>query len=307
MSDYLWDKSGPPDPEIERLERLLAPMRHRPPKKRSPLVPLLAAAVVLLAVLGLYRYTRRPLTPTGPSFAVARVEGDPRIESRVIKDHARLGVGWALETDHDDIARVDVAGIGHVRVLPSSLLRLVETRADRHRLSLERGSIHVSVNAPPRLFIVDTASAKAIDLGCEYVLTMTPDGNGTLDVRSGRVELEGKGHLSTIPAGAMCAMSKADGPGTPYFARAAERLRASLARVDAGDMGALDSVISATDPNDTLTLIHLLQRVPTESRAKVYARLAELSPPPPSAPRDDVLKLAPEAVGAWRTDLEAKW
>ena len=27
--DYLWDQSGPPDPEIVRLEETLAPFRHR--------------------------------------------------------------------------------------------------------------------------------------------------------------------------------------------------------------------------------------------------------------------------------------
>ena len=29
MSDYLFDKAGEADPEIERLERLLAPMAYR--------------------------------------------------------------------------------------------------------------------------------------------------------------------------------------------------------------------------------------------------------------------------------------
>ena len=27
--DYLWDRSGPPDAEIQRLERTLAPLRYR--------------------------------------------------------------------------------------------------------------------------------------------------------------------------------------------------------------------------------------------------------------------------------------
>ena len=27
--DYLWDRSGPPDPDVERLEQALAPLRYR--------------------------------------------------------------------------------------------------------------------------------------------------------------------------------------------------------------------------------------------------------------------------------------
>ncbi len=307
MSDYLWDKSGKPDPEIEQLERALSPLRYQKPRRPRRFIPLLAAAAMLLIAIAVHRYTRRPLTPSGPSFEVARIEGDPRIESRVIHDRARLGVGWALETDADDIARVEVAGIGHVRVLPQSLVRLVSTGPEQHRLSLEHGAIHVRVNAPPRLFVVDTAGGRAIDLGCEYVLTMSADGKGTLDVRSGRVELEGHGQKSTIPAGALCAMAKDRGPGVPYFARSAERLRPLLDQLEAGDLTAVDRVISATDPEDTLTLIHILERVPKEAREKVMARLAALSPPPPTAPPAEVLELAPSALQAWRTDLEAKW
>ena len=29
--DYLWDRSGPPDPDVARLEAALAPLRHRAP------------------------------------------------------------------------------------------------------------------------------------------------------------------------------------------------------------------------------------------------------------------------------------
>ncbi|MDT7779523.1 MAG: hypothetical protein QOC99_2035, partial [Acidobacteriota bacterium] len=30
MSDYLWDKSGEPEAEVERLEELLGSLRHTP-------------------------------------------------------------------------------------------------------------------------------------------------------------------------------------------------------------------------------------------------------------------------------------
>lgn len=60
--DYLWDKSGEPDPQIQELEELLAPLRYQPKPlelpdelpvvRRRNYAPLLAiAATVLIALL----------------------------------------------------------------------------------------------------------------------------------------------------------------------------------------------------------------------------------------------------------------
>lgn len=59
--DYLWDRSGTPDAEIERLERTLGRLRHKPgplvlpdlrPQRRPLLTGLAAAAGVALMLLG---------------------------------------------------------------------------------------------------------------------------------------------------------------------------------------------------------------------------------------------------------------
>jgi hypothetical protein len=60
--DYLWDKSGEPDPEIQRLEEILRPLGYQPkrfavpmnlaiPRKRRHFPLLAIAATVLLALL----------------------------------------------------------------------------------------------------------------------------------------------------------------------------------------------------------------------------------------------------------------
>src|SRR5262245_26790734 len=60
--DYLWDKSGEPDPQIQELEELLAPLRYQPKPlelpeelpvvRRRNYAPLLAiAATVLIALI----------------------------------------------------------------------------------------------------------------------------------------------------------------------------------------------------------------------------------------------------------------
>jgi len=55
--DYLWDKSGQPDPQIQELEQILAPLRYQPKSLKLPVVrrrnywPLAIAATVLIALL----------------------------------------------------------------------------------------------------------------------------------------------------------------------------------------------------------------------------------------------------------------
>jgi negative regulator of sigma E activity len=55
--DYLWDKSGEPDPHIQELEEILAPLRYQPKPLKMPIVrrrnylPLAIAATVLIALL----------------------------------------------------------------------------------------------------------------------------------------------------------------------------------------------------------------------------------------------------------------
>ena len=59
MSDqYLWDRSGPPDPEIERLEQVLAPLRYgKPlPVRKPPVLRWAAAAAVVAAALALSQF-----------------------------------------------------------------------------------------------------------------------------------------------------------------------------------------------------------------------------------------------------------
>jgi len=67
MSDYLWDKSGEPDREIEQLEEMLGRFRYRPQKLQLPVeAPALrprrnyrpafavAASLLLMALVGLW-------------------------------------------------------------------------------------------------------------------------------------------------------------------------------------------------------------------------------------------------------------
>ena len=75
-----------------------------------------------------------------------------------------------------------MGNIGEVEVDPNTRVRLVRARETEHRLRLARGTLHVTISAPPRYFVVDTPSAVATDLGCMYTLEVGPDGIGRLNV-----------------------------------------------------------------------------------------------------------------------------
>ncbi len=296
--DYLWDGSGEPDPAVERLERALSPLRSERPAPELPaaagrrpfggmLAALAAAAAFLLAVSGLWLTPRRP----GASWEVTRLERSPVGET--VAGVERLRAGEWLETGESSRARVKVGAIGQVDLEPRTRLRLVDAGAASHRLALARGVLHARIWAPPGRFFVDTPSAVAVDLGCEYTLGVDEAGAGLLRVSSGWVGFEHGGRESFVPRGAACATRPGNGPGTPYYEDASAELTRALAEVDFGPPAtradALRRVLAAARREDALSLWHLLARLDGAGRPAVYDHLAELVAPPDGVTREGVL------------------
>ena len=315
-NDYLWDGSGELDPEIVRLEHLLGELRHRgePPKlpaRRRSLrsatwkigALAAAAALVLIAGAGWYVWMARS------AWSVQTIQGTPSVgitpKTSNPKEDVKLRVGEWLVTDAVSRARVAVGNIGSVDVEPNTRVQLVEARGREHRMSLERGTIHARIWAPPKLFFVNTPSATAVDLGCEYTLAVDDVGAGLVRVLLGWVALEVQGRQALVPQGAMCATRPGVGPGTPRYADAPQGYADALNRLDFGAMddparaSALQTVVSTARPRDGLTLWHLLSRGTPDERAQVYDRLAALSPPPPGVTRAAVLAGDRRALDRW--------
>lgn len=285
MSDnYLWDRSGRPDSQVERLERLLAPLAHRgefrqPPKPAAPARWLAAAAAVLVIAAAAWQLGVRPAS-TRTSWAV--VGSATALHTGQV---LRTGSGQEISLRADDLGEIDLA--------PDSELRI----AGHQRLALPRGRIHVLIWAPPRRFVVDTPSARAIDLGCQYTLAVDPAGDGMLKVETGWVAFQFQGRESFIPEGAECRTSRRGGPGTPYFSDAPPALRAALEEFDrAGSRAALGRVLAQARPRDGLTLWHLLARVPEADRGAVFDRFAALVKLPPEVTRAGIQAREPRLL-----------
>jgi FecR-like protein len=322
---YLWDRSGPPDPEIERLERLLGGLGYRVsshPAKRTAArwvagAALAMAAGVLVWVLARPHGGPRPdarvpdRAETG-SWQVQVITGTPVCDGGPCA--GGLAPGAWLVTDAGASARVTIADIGYMDVEPDTRIRLKATGRSEHRLELQRGTISARVAAPPRLLIVETPSADAVDLGCAYRLTVVADGTSRLEVTSGWVALERPGRAAAfVPRGAVCDTHPGTGPGTPYQADAPAALVAALRRLDlaanrAQAAPALETVLAGARVADTLSLWHLLFTVDPGARGRIYDRMVALAPPLVRAPpRTAVLALDAEALAAWKDDLQATW
>src|SRR5262245_19306820 len=134
---YLWDGTGPPDPEVERLEKLLGRYRHsgEPPVLPAPARPVrrwLLAAALAAAAAGAVWIARA----VSGSWRIETIAGSPQIASRLSSGENRLRVGQTLETDAASRARLR-AGIGRIEIAPGSRLRLVSSRLTDERLALE--------------------------------------------------------------------------------------------------------------------------------------------------------------------------
>jgi len=221
----------------------------------------------------------------------------------------RMAAGEWVETGAGSRARIVVGDIGTVDVEPGTRVQLGEVRPTEYRLALARGTIRAQINAPPRLFIVDTPASTVVDLGCAYTVTVADDGASELRMTDGWAALEWRGRASLVPAGAICRTRPGVGPGIPYFEDAPASLKRAVDAFDFADGGAASVEVILRDARvrDTLTLWHLLSRVDPAQRAQVYDRMAELVPPPPAVSRDSALALDAEALRRWREELAWKW
>jgi len=329
--DYLWDRSGEPDPEIQKLESLLGKFRHDSPTAVFPaivperrwtffpwrlrLFPALATAavaVVAIVVVTFLVYRTKPTPTTLAGWDVSEVQGAPRIGRKKLSANegtSRLGIGQLLETDSQSRASLQADDTGKIQVDPSTRLRLLSMGSGLNRIALDRGTIHTYIWAPPGQFVVDTPSAVTVDLGCAYTLQVDDSGVGMVRTSLGWVGFKLNGHESFIPAGAACATRPKVGPGTPYFEDSSAELRAALTRFDFEDSTPeqrahdITIVLSEARKDDSLTLWHLLARVDDQQRVLVYDRLSRFVPPPATVTKGGILRLDQRMLDQWWNEL----
>src|SRR5260370_25847268 len=139
--DYLWDGSGEPDPEVQKLETVLGRYRHnqpapkfhevvesRPVKRRWSFFnlrwsyQLAVVAMVLLVAVAVFLVVRqRSDRNLWPSWEGARLEGTPRVGWHSLGEKSgpgKLGIGQTLVTDSCSRASITLDETGRWEVHP---------------------------------------------------------------------------------------------------------------------------------------------------------------------------------------------
>jgi len=294
QDDHLWDPSAPTDPEVARLDALLRPLAHTAPldelklrraRSKLPLIAAVAAAVAAAAVLVIV--LRGPgkqatVVACGGSAGFAfTAQGGTVACAGTPTERGVLPVGGVLDTGTNK-AELTIANIGTAQLFEGTRVRLDRTEAgERHQLHLERGRMHAFVNAPPRIFAVTTAGTNVIDLGCEYTIEIDEKGQGSIAVQQGMVELEsGPNALIVAPAGTSTRLLAGRRPSLPISDGAGEVMRTAVAAYERGDLTAIDRMLASAQQLDAITIANLVVVAPLDRRAAIFARLADLVPPP---------------------------
>jgi len=211
MNDYLWDRSGN-DPEVEALERLLAPAALNAERRRRgrSLAWIAGIAAAALFAIGALQALQRPAAEESP---------------------------WVVQAD--GLRRLDMGRYGEVLAEPDAKVRVVRMDEDLHKLRLDGGTIHASITiaARPRLFQVETPATTCIDLGCHYSLSVDADGMSRVKVETGRVLFNDGKREIFIPQGASGKAARGRASFTPIHDDASDALKKAVEAFDIAPEG----------------------------------------------------------------------
>jgi hypothetical protein len=305
---YLWDPRAEAHDAVVALERRLAVFRFDP-ERRALVIPAgqrstvstsrlltgLALAAGILIAAGWSLAAWRWSWPVGQAWPV---------KTSTIPSAAPLAVGSTLQVSAGQETVVGIARIGTMRVRGDSTVTLRTTSSNRHRLTMEKGAIHVRVWAPPMSVMLQTPSGSVSDLGCEFELRVSRE-SSAVRVISGWVQLENGVDETLVPAGASSEMTSSSAPGVPVYDDASAQFREAvrtLERSSGNTDETVQQIVKLARRRDVLTLLMLVWRN-SPGMAPLAARAAELWPPPAGVTVSAVVGGDREAFWRWHSTL----
>jgi len=340
--DYLWDKSGEPDPTVVALEELLGPMGH---DASTPMMTTTAttthgatderqrrkearaqasraywkvlAAVFVLMVLGFaaYRFSLESVDKGGEKGpAPIAVSKQPPL--RLGQKTAPVAEGETIVAGPGRPTALQVGSYGSVSLAAGTRVRVKRNSTERVLLELPKGSLDVRLKevAPARFFQVDTPAGRVVDLGCEYTLDVDKAGGLELDMRSGWVAIEHSAGRVIVPAGATASSTKVAGPRIPVMNATEppilDALKAYETSSEWGDQRAQATRLLNLlgQPHDTLIAWHLLGHVDDGVAGRAHQVLTRITNKPLAVKTADNARPTPTERDVWATHLyETVW
>lgn len=282
--DPLWDPDLPGDAVLKQLESALGSLRHAPgtdiawPRvpetvqvRRRYLAIRAIAAVFAICVIGAASWLPwRLMWADGKPW---QIEGSSGAAGKL------LTVGQIVETPAAQSMQIRIARIGNMELMPGSRIQLLETRKGHHRIELLDGRLHARVWAPPGYFGISSGSSETIDLGCEFDMSRSATGEGSISVTSGWVMHRVNGQETLVPEGFTLAFN-AMRSGIPMSDLTNADVRAAINQLDLElsqgkrDTGIEFSLASMATRSDRFALLTLLTRYPALASGPLYPALA---------------------------------
>lgn len=312
--DYLWDRSGEIDPEIQTLEGLLEPFRYAAteptaliaerPIRRGGFRHLIAAAAMFTCAAWLFHVH----APGPRPYCVRDTRGDPAVllgSRRATLSSGRfLAPGDWIETGPTDEVSLSIADIGSIRLMPGGRLGIADADdldpTGRYGLVLDRGTLSATIYSAPRIFQVGTPAGIAVDMGCVYRATVTDAGDTILSVVMGVVQFETQDGFAYVPADAECIATPLDGPCPPYWSDKDDAFQRAARARD------LNYLATHAEPRDTLTLWHFLLDDDPDVRARALGALFDREAGP-ECNTDLLLAGDREAIDDYRRSFVWSW
>lgn len=309
--DYLWDPKAEPDPEIERLESLLSPMRFEPtplhPRSGKSRILWIAGLAGLAAATLFWLY---PLLGSGDQDALVRLRTQ---EGRVLLANSTFVAG----KEGDRLLLGEDGSLADLELSAGSQLAIRSLNRDKAILALQQGAMDafVSAAAHPGFFNVDTPSTRCVDLGCQYRLTVDPEGKAHVSVLMGRVAFQDDRKPWRkevfVPQGAVCTADPTRGSGTPRFEDIQEELRVLLDQFDASPIEqaqprrqlALAFISKADGKEDMLPIWHFLQDPDSRIAKAADAKLSKDFGPLPGISKNERNLIDAKGRALWREHL----
>lgn len=312
--DYLWDRSGPADPDVQRLEELLAPLAHDRPldelklRRRGRRAPWIVASVMVVAaavaLVVVFRGSPGGACAGEAGFAFTAKTGTVGCANEQVA-RGVLPIGGVLDTG-ESTAELAIANIGTAELAANTRVRLDRSEANqRQEIHLERGRMHARVTAPPRIFAVTTPSTNVTDLGCEYTIEIDAKGKGWIEVQSGMVELESAAPAVVVaPAGTRARLREGRAASLPVSVTASAAVRDAVRAWEEGTPDALTTLLAVVSPDDAITIANAAVLIPGD-RERVLIRLAVLAPPPGGVTVESAVA-EPAQLARWRDAIVAE-